>query len=577
MQLPILPSTKRNIEVLNHFLGYHHNLSLRRGEFYDMENLTSEQFPVLSPRKPRRILMENTNIQGLAHRDGLCYVEGEHLFLNGKQLDLKLSALPEDNPKQMISMGAYLIILPDKKYVNTADPQDWGSMDQENTTGGPVLLTQCSLDGSEIRPSYAGPEAPEHPRDGSWWLDFDRGELKQYAEITGLWAVLETPYVKIACPGIGRGFSEYDGVTLSGDPGLRELEGAAVLHGCGDDFLIVPGLLREKTTLNLPVTVSRKSPVMDFCLESGNRLWGCRYGPNRDGKIVNEIYCSKLGDFKNFSCFLGISTDSYAVSLGSEGPFTGAIAYGGYPLFFKENCLHKVFGTMPSTFQVQTTACRGVGPGCSRSLAICNEVLYYRSRGAVCAYDGSLPREISEALGSTEYGDAVAGAGKGRYYLSMKKGEGRELLVYDTRLGLWHKEDDLSVRLFCSLGQELICADEKGRLFSLNGDQGKEEGPVSWMAETGILGMYLPGNKYLTKLSLRMLLHPGSRVTVKIQYDSAGPFEILGTVQGMKLKSFVFPVLPRRCDHFRLRIEGEGEGMILSAARVLRPGSDAGD
>ena len=153
MQLPFLQSGKRNIEVLNHFLGYHHNLSLRSGEFYDMENLTSEHFPVLCPRKPRRILMENANIQGLAHRDGLCYVDGEDLYLNGQKLDLKLSARPEDCPKQMISMGAYLIIFPDRKYVNTADPRDCGSMDREVTTSAPVLLTQCSLDGSEIRPS----------------------------------------------------------------------------------------------------------------------------------------------------------------------------------------------------------------------------------------------------------------------------------------------------------------------------------------------------------------------------------------------------------------------------------------
>lgn len=576
MHLSNLKLQKKSVEVQNYFLGYHRSLSLRTGEFYDMQNLSSRNFPVLCPRKPRRILMENANIQGLAHRDGLCYVDGENLYLNGKQLGIRLSAAPEDNPKQLISMGAYLIILPDKKYVNTADPEDFGSMDHEVITAAPVLLTQCSLEGNEIRPSYMGPETPENPGDGSWWLDFDRGELKQYSGATGLWAPLETPYVKLACPHIGRGFSEYDGVTISGDPGLKELAGAAVLHGCGEDYLILPGLLREKTTLNLPVTVSRKSPLMDFCIESGNRLWGCRYGPNREGRIVNEIYCSKLGDFKNFGCFLGISTDSYAVSLGSEGPFTGAISYGGYPLFFKENCLHKVFGTMPSTFQVQTTACRGVAPQCSRSLAICNEVLYYRARGAVCAYDGSLPREISEPLGNRKYGAAVAGAGEGRYYISMETEKSRELLVYDTNKGLWHKEDDLPVRLFCSLGQELVCADTMGRLLSLNGQGGKEEGEISWMAETGIQGMYLPGNKYLTKLSLRMLLHPGSRVTVKIQYDSAGPFEILGTVQGMKLKSFVFPVLPRRCDHFRLRIEGLGEGMVLSAARVMRPGSEAG-
>ena len=151
MHLAFLNPQRENRETLNNFLGLNHNLRLNPGEFYDMQNLSSDSFPALSPRKPRGILKEGGNFQGLADRDGLCYVDGENLFLNGKKLDLTLSADPGDCPKQMISMGAYLIILPDKKYVNMADPQDFGSMDQENITAAPVLLTQCTLDGTEIR------------------------------------------------------------------------------------------------------------------------------------------------------------------------------------------------------------------------------------------------------------------------------------------------------------------------------------------------------------------------------------------------------------------------------------------
>ena len=77
------------------------------------------------------------------------------------------------------------------------------------------------------------------------------------------------------------------------------------------------------TTQNTPITISRKMPKMDFVIESNNRLWGCRYGENNDGDTVNEIYCSKQGDFKNWQCFEGVATDSYVASCGTDGEWTG--------------------------------------------------------------------------------------------------------------------------------------------------------------------------------------------------------------------------------------------------------------
>ena len=141
-----------------------------------------------------------------------------------------------------------------------------------------------------------------------------------------------------------------------------ELNGTAVVWARDDDYIVVTGLLDttvNQTVAEGAVTVKRSVPDMDFVIESGNRLWGCKYG-YVDGKTVNEIYASKLGDFKNWNCFMGISTDSYAASCGTDGQWTGAITHLGYPLFFKENCLHKVYGTFPSNFQIQTTTCRGV-------------------------------------------------------------------------------------------------------------------------------------------------------------------------------------------------------------------------
>ena len=166
-----------------------------------------------------------------------------------------------------------------------------------------------------------------------------------------------------------------------------------------------------------PVTVERSVPDMDYVVESGNRLWGCRYGVT-DGKAGNEIYASKLGDFKNWNCYAGRSTDSYAATRGSDGPFTGAADYLGSPLFFKENCVERVYPSANGAHQIVTVQCPGVKDGSGGSLQVVDGKLYYHSQGGVCVFDGSMPVNVSQALGEARYHDAVAGAAEGCYYLS---------------------------------------------------------------------------------------------------------------------------------------------------------------
>jgi hypothetical protein len=311
-------------------------------------------------------------------------------------------------------------------------------------------------------------------------------------------------------------------------------------------------------------------------IESENRLWGCRYGVAANGDVVNEVYASKLGDFKNWNCFMGISTDSYTASVGTDGQFTGAITLPGQVLFFKENCIHKVYGNYPANFQIQTTVCRGVQKGCERSLAIVNEIIYYKAKHAVCAYDGSLPREISGALGDVRYKTAVAGAHGNKYYISMEDAMGAwHLFVYDTAKGMWHKEDDLQADCFCSCREELYCIDHKTKkIITMLGSGTRDTGRIKWMAETGPIGTSMPDMKYISRLVIRMSLNIGTRVRFLAQYDSMGSWEHLGQLTGTNMRSFSIPIRPRRCDHFRLRIEGEGEARIYSITKTIEQGSD---
>ena len=590
MKYPTLNVQASSRQVIDAFGGYNHRLRIGEGEFYDMKNLSSANYPILSPRGQRGVYASPALPLGMVAKDTLCYVDGSKFVMDQYSVDMGLNS----EEKTLVSMGAYVIILPDKKYINTADITDFGNIEATVTTAGDVSFTLCRLDGDDYTAAYTQSSEPSNPENMALWIDTSTTPhtLKQWSDTSGMWVSIATTYIRISATGIGVPFEKYDGITISGlkdvtltdtsgdeiyDGGqLAALDGSAIVWDKGDDFIVVVGILDVTRTITNTITIKRSMPSMDYVVEANNRLWGCRYGVADNGEVVNEIYASKLGDFKNWNCFMGISTDSYAASLGTDGQFTGAITHLGYPLFFKEGFLHKVYGNYPSNFQVQTTACRGVQRGCSRSLAIVNEILYYKARGAVCAYDGSLPTEISAALGDVQYFEAVGGAHGNKYYLSMKDSSNLwHLFVYDTAKGMWHHEDNTHADCFCSCREEMYFIDHADKkIRTVFGGGTKDTKPVEWMAETGVIGVDSPDKKYLSRLTVRMWLDIGTQVYFFVQYDSGGEWEHLFTMTGNNLRSFAVPIRPKRCDHLRIRIVGEGDAKIYSIAKVIEEGSD---
>lgn len=575
--LPVRPSGRDQVEE---FRGYNRNLRIGTGEFYDMKNLTSDYYPVLSPRAPRGIYATPASPQGLIAKEQLCYVDGSNFICGTQTVSMGLSTAEADNPKELVSMGAYVIILPDKKYINTSDLTDFGDIEASYTSSGTVHFSLCNIDGDTVNDVTVSQTPPENPNNLQYWLDTSGkpNVLKRYTTATKLWVSILTTYVKISATGIGQKFAQYDGVSISGITveGLNDLNGTMALWARGDDWIVVVGLINGAASQTGAVTVSRKMPNMDFVVESENRLWGCRYGMALNGETVNEIYACKLGDFRNWNVYLGLSTDSYSASCGTDGPFTGAITHMGYPLFFKEHCVHKVYGNIPSNFQIQTTALRGVQTGCAHSLAIVNETLFYKARSGICAFDGSLPTEVSAALGQECYGCAVAGAHGNKYYVSMVGSDGMwALFAYDTARGMWHKEDDLQVSAFASHKGALYAVDAGNRnILTLLNSGDEQEEHVQWMAETGDLGLDSPDRSYISRMAVRMKAGALSNVDIYIQYDLDGEWLKVCNVRGMGLQSFSVPIRPRRCDHLKLRFEGRGEVKIYSIVKTIEKGSD---
>lgn len=595
MRLPKLKQNSTTRQSIDEFRGYNHNLRINYNEFYDMKNLTSSNYPTLSPRKKRGVLTDVTAPLGMVSKDSLGYISGGEFHLNQKAtVGLRLPLDADISRSEIVSMGAYVIIIArdadgnilDKKWVNSKDLADFGGIDAEYDAtlqeGGKVMVNfaMSKVDG-ELYGDYVASDKEPAATNGALWIDTSSTPhvLKQYSETSKIWVQVLTTYIRIEAVGIGVPFNQYDGVKISGitNESLSDLNNTMVIWDKGDDYIVVIGIIDNVVSEEMPIKVERSMPLMDFVTESENRLWGCRYGLALNGEWVNEIYCSKLGDFKNWNCFMGTSTDSYAASVGTDGQFTGAITHLGYPIFFKEGYMHKIYGNFPSNYQVQTTACRGVQKGSHKSLAIVNETLFYKARASVCSYDGSLPSEISYALGELSYSDAVACAHGNKYYISMKDVfDEYHLFVFDAAKGFWHKEDNTQVDAFCSNRGELYFIERgKDQIQTMLGSGTVDAAPVEWMAETGLIGTDTPDKKYVSRINVRMSLAVGTRVSVYLQYDSGGAWERVLAMNGVNLRSFVMPIRPRRCDHLRMRIVGTGDANIYSIVKTIEEGSDS--
>ena len=84
----------------------------------------------------------------------------------------------------------------------------------------------------------------------------------------------------------------------------------------------------------------------------------------------------------------------------------------------------------------------------------------------------------------------------------------------------------------------------------------------------------MAGNQYVSRFDIRMYIEEGSRAELEIMYDSNGEWTKQGEIRGNRMRSFVLPVRPKRCDHLRFRIKGSGEFRIYSISRIMEAGSD---
>lgn len=635
--------------VRTQFGGLNNNLSARDGEIVWMENMSSREFPLLTPRNQRAHIQNISAPNGLGAGDELWWVDGTDFYYGG---ELKGSlwteaAIPYDMytaKRHFALMGNLVLIFPDKAYYDIqADSFGWieegiahsgvtkfaGStyagvpaaantiyIGEQNSfaVGDAVTISGCSvcpdnnktviireIGSGEIRfyentfrvyPKCSFKVTEELPA-GDYWFQYDWEGESGPVGFTLLEPAVAGDELQFSPEGSTAVYLVHENTSTmlfikavqGQDTFLNGMKGSVVnpplvnhvgeITGTELQFGFEPDSVYERGY----ISVTRKAPDLDFVCVNENRLWGCK---------GDTIYASALGDPFNFNVFDGLSTDSWQSAVPDEGDFTACVSYGGYPIFFKENSICKVQGDKPSNFQWTLSSRFGVKEGSSWSLAVAGETLFYLSRAGICSYNGGAPRVISEALGAnTRWAEASGGSDGIRYYVSLRDYDDSDvsgLYVFDTRYGVWHREDD-NWGMFAFCYESLYMLTNNGDLYRLDGDTnyGTLEDPITWQvafADSDNFYETTDSNSQNKKggplrILIRATLAEDSTIEVKIKYDD-GSTKSVGTItstSSAKKKTYILPLILRRCDHYQLSMDGYGDAVIYSIAVERYSGS----
>ena len=320
---------------------------------------------------------------------------------------------------------------------------------------------------------------------------------------------------------------------------------------------------RTAFTRSSGITFKRQSQSFDFVCEHDNRLWGCN-------SLNHEIYASKLGDPTNWNCYEGVSTDSYTVSVGSDGDFTGCISHMGYVLFFKEQYIHMMYGNKPANYQLNTKVSTGVRKGCSDSLEVVNETLFYVGRNGVYSFDGAIPQKVSDNILS-DISEAKASQQDNHYYLSCMKDGVQTLLVYDPDKKIWDVEDDTEFQFAAYGDGVLYYIDADDNLTTITGDN---DDIIWWSIESGDLIESSLNEKYISRAKFHMLLEAGAEADIFFRYDEDPIWHRKGTIHSIKRTTYTLPILAQRCNKFRWKMEGKGRAKLLAMGVTVEGGSE---
>lgn len=515
------------------FGGYNHTKYARDGEIYDMKNITTEHYPLITPRGKRDICdtIHSGTIDTIGVSDKFYLVSDGKLYYDGVE---KISV---GEIKQVADTGNYMYFLPqtetdtpvcyNKKLDETITPEFYESLVLDDYNGERGISFRSN--GQE---NYVW---ENEKRSGAFiynyynckivfFITLSTGEIKTFVKTVNRQSIDRIGY-----------FREYYTYFNEYEP-----------WGFTDDEV---------------VSVSIASvPKLNYVCGTDNRIWGC------DEK---NIYCSAFGKpmewyYYEASSSGNVSDNSWSIEpFDNGGEFTGCTVYRGTPIFFKENMVYEVYGDNPSNYRLQTYKVPGVAKGSHKSLQVIKDVLYYLSPEGVMRYSGGIVDNLTTQF-NQRLEEGVGGNDGLRYYLSAKADGVYKLFVYDLNNRIWSIEDKTKALDFALYNRKMYMLDSEKKILCVN--SGEHIEPITKIGEEDLPDAVIEfadcymdtiDKKAISKIFARFGIEDGGELEILIDYDSNGNWNSIKKLSATNKKTYTLPIIPKRCDHFRIKLKGK--------------------
>lgn len=531
-------SNTKKVDILN-FFGYDQREKIDDRQMSEMYNMSSDAIPAASPRKPREHIVSMSGISAITtpeyqpgSLDSFTGVAGNYFYYKGNSVtNIKLL----DGEKSIVDFNGNICIFPDKVYYRYLPDPDSGKIENElKKMGRQITVTDAKF-------------------------------YSSHNEISGVY----TAYIQ-------KSGAEFDDIFKVGD--------SVIISGCSEDqnntyvisskkdyasdSQIVSAVVDEATTSKLSlllytkngnyglfknttdnnsVTIEISIPNISRACVHNNRLFGT-------GTSGEYIYASKLGDCFNFNSFRGLADDSWYSEIGTAGEFTGIVSYRTAVVAFKSNYIHHIYGDSPQSFSIPKQTCGGAIDG--KSIAELGGILYYMGADGFYEYSGGEPEKISSCI-KTNYFTCKSGTDGQRYYACAGNSNGTELLVYDPLYSLWHKEDNTEFIDFVRHNEHLYGV-TKTDMYKFSGESNEE---INWCVVSKKFTLDDFDFKGINTVYLRLDLKSGSKVKIYSAWDNED-FKFCSEIQGNGFMVHKVPVRFKKCDSFRIMLEGTGQAAV---------------
>ncbi len=564
MRKTILEAPKNKTVSVNGFGGFKSEDKASPCDITSGKNISVLNGRIV-PRSSRMKVRDVSSADGISSDGELIWVENGKLHYMGVRID---SLALTYGKKQIFRMGNYIVVFPDAAYFNLTDMSDYGDISVTYIASRSIEISTVDENGSPMNNYTVSYLEPLEHNEGDLWAmpNADVGYVMKKC-IRGAWREIKT-YIKIAVSDVGNMFSLGDAVDCYG---AESITGKAFrIAKLESDAVYCEGVSGGVCQISY-IKLSRKIPLLDHVAVCGDRLWGCRFGIDADGKRVRRVYASAKGDPLVWTARtegFGAQTD-----ITGDGAFRGMCEIDGYTVVFEDNALNKLRMTEDGITS-KRYACEGVGDGARGSIALLDGEIYYKSKNAVCIYNGNRVKRISEPLGnvSIPLTGSYAGVMNGKYYVTLLLEDGRNVIgVYDPKSEAWEIEDDPGVRGFAARNGELyaICEDTDGarillwdyknssleaKSYCVN--DGGECDTAECNFKCGSIGADTLGHVYPVKLSVRAAVRDGE-LCVGLKYN--GDEEEMYSIGVSELGVHNIPIQRKRTDTVSVSFTGNGD------------------